>query len=249
MRHIIFSAALLAVAMLQASCRESKIDKTDKTKNASESGSRFSNADEMKAYLVGNKWGDEGQLYFTADNTIQWKWEIMGEHCRKGKYQIRDQTITFQNWTKCDPDADDTNLFRLKGATCEIKKTPDNPDHEEHIVCGKKGMFGNTGKKTTAGATKKIDGAKVVMMKGGGVTTANVKLRSGPSTNTEVLEFKSMDDDIMQSYIPKGFELEVVARTKDKYEVGKWNNHWYYVEPNMETGRGWVFGEFLDTAR
>ncbi|HMV80599.1 MAG TPA: hypothetical protein PK453_08530 [Leptospiraceae bacterium] len=54
--------------------------------------------------------------------------------------------------------------------------------------------------------------------------------------------------------IPKETELSVIARTKTKAKVQKWENYWYYVEKRSHNlvadwitscGPGWVYGDSL----
>jgi len=87
------------------------------------------------------------------------------------------------------------------------------------------------------------------------VTTAAVKVRETPGIKGKEMLFvydepfggyvseKSVSSETVKA-IQKNFPLTVLARTKEKDKVGKFNNYWYYVEFAIEN-RGWVFGEFI----
>ena len=63
-------------------------------------------------------------------------------------------------------------------------------------------------------------------------------------------------------FLPKGYKIRLIARTTQKYRIGKWNNYWYYVQVtvgeygliNLEKKNtakstrvinAWIYGEFI----
>jgi hypothetical protein len=86
-------------------------------------------------------------------------------------------------------------------------------------------------------------------------TTDNVRIRKGPGTNHQFMDFRYMDTatgkTITHPAIISGTNIRVLARTVDRMKVGKWDNHWYYVEyREPEAGllaykNAWMFGEFI----
>lgn len=104
---------------------------------------------------------------------------------------------------------------------------------------------------TAAGDAASINGIAAVTM---GVKTAStttvIKVREAPGASAKEINFECGDNDETIKSLGKGKSLTVLARTKDKDKVGKWNNYWYYVEYKkceFDDGfsRGWVFGEFV----
>ncbi|HQO40048.1 MAG TPA: hypothetical protein PK986_06230 [Spirochaetota bacterium] len=83
------------------------------------------------------------------------------------------------------------------------------------------------------------------------VVTNPLKMRETPDRNGKEINITNTDSDseeppVVVKALPKGHKLLVLARTKEKSIVGKWNNYWYYVEFELyETRRAWVYGEFL----
>jgi hypothetical protein len=84
-----------------------------------------------------------------------------------------------------------------------------------------------------------------------GITTDAVNLRKRPSATAEKCEF--FGDPVKQdktSVLKKNSEILVLAKTPRKDSVGRWENHWYYIEftdarPDQELIRAWAFGEFI----
>ena len=83
-----------------------------------------------------------------------------------------------------------------------------------------------------------------------GATTAVLKMRELPASNAKEVHYTY--DDIDQTYtvkaLPKDTKLVILARTKDRDKVGKYNNYWYYVEFEryFDYMRAWVYGEFVN---
>lgn len=100
------------------------------------------------------------------------------------------------------------------------------------------------------GTEFKIDGREVVAMGSKeGSTTTVVKVRETPSATGKEINYTYEDvmETITVKSLEKGKPLIVLARTKEKDKVGKWNNYWYYVEfeKYIDYMRGWVYGEFV----
>ena len=77
--------------------------------------------------------------------------------------------------------------------------------------------------------------------------------RESPDKAGKLIVCKNPDPESKSySALPKGMHLIVLARTKEKASVGKWENFWYYVDPNIDwysscsSMTGWVFGEFVE---
>ncbi len=86
-------------------------------------------------------------------------------------------------------------------------------------------------------------------------TTANLKIRKGPGKDYENMQFYYKDKKTgeIKSWgsILEGTNIRILARTKDKQKVDKWNNYWYYIEYKEPEGslmvyrNAWCFAEFI----
>ncbi|EKO70247.1 hypothetical protein ACO2J1_14915 [Leptospira interrogans] len=88
----------------------------------------------------------------------------------------------------------------------------------------------------------------------------DVNSKSIPFTNLSseecmqdiLTDLGSKADVTKQIRLPKGFHVEVIARSEESVQIDKWNNHWYFVVSslgcygNITTKYGWIFGQFLD---
>ncbi|EKO32363.1 hypothetical protein LEP1GSC163_1382 [Leptospira santarosai str. CBC379] len=70
----------------------------------------------------------------------------------------------------------------------------------------------------------------------------------------DILEDLGSKADISkQIRLPKGFQVEVIAKSEEPVQIDKWNNHWYYVVSSLgcygtiTTKYGWIFGQFLES--
>lgn len=105
-----------------------------------------------------------------------------------------------------------------------------------------------------AGESFKLNGFDVISMgEVSGLTTSVIKVRHKPGTNSGEKTWTGTcdsDSEVLFKSIKKDSGLVIVARTKEKDKVGKWNNYWYYVKFPIESTcggseSGWVFGEFV----
>ena len=134
-----------------------------------------------------------------------------------------------------------------------VKSTPKSIEYGVYLDCGGEGSFGRENSKVTAGAEKVFQDTEIIVMNTTAQTIDDVRTRERPTAESRVVtyvqepHFRGPDDPGgPKSYVPKGFGIESIrARTKKKYAVGKWNNHWYYGAANASTEPGWMYGEFL----
>lgn len=101
-----------------------------------------------------------------------------------------------------------------------------------------------------SGQNRVLDGINVVTSGcKKAIVTKNAKIRSKPDVKSDIIRFGADLGEEGLAYCPAGKELRVLARTKDKVTVEKWNNYWYYVElvsaGEFGARYGWVYGEFL----
>ncbi len=104
------------------------------------------------------------------------------------------------------------------------------------------------------GGESKFDAISMGMKKG--KVLENLKIRveprlPEPEEENNLVDFIKSENSEPQTFLPAGMTITVLARTKDKQKVQKWNNYWYYVAyPSYREGQkmqmyAWVFGEFL----
>lgn len=124
------------------------------------------------------------------------------------------------------------------------------------VVGGNAVEFYDTNAEVKAGAERMVDGIAVIYTPAFKKPTTTVIVRKAPSKSSEALSWYSRKKDGTveeRKNLRKGEKISVLARTREKLQVDKWNNYWYYVDidaidamgnvPLSE--RGWVFGEFL----
>jgi hypothetical protein len=103
--------------------------------------------------------------------------------------------------------------------------------------------------KVKSGSEIVFEGTHVITLPGSSaITTTGVKIREKPSTSSRALQYcDSMAYDMTaKTYesVPKGTPVQIIARTKDKCTVDKWNNYWYLVSVGVNY-RVWMYGEFI----
>ncbi len=102
--------------------------------------------------------------------------------------------------------------------------------------------------KVKPGTEVVYNGIPVIVLPGSGITTTLVKIREKPSTSSKALTYCATVayDPSAKEYdaVPKNTMVRIIARTRDKYTVGKWNNYWYCISVGMND-RVWMFGEFI----
>lgn len=163
--------------------------------------------------------------------------------------------------------------------TCKIVKLNDHLFFQEQLQCtGSLGKLLDSDQKiegtsksfkgkvfrspVPAGKERKIQGKEVITVLKTGKINDAAYLRSAPDASAKPLTCTLSKPDsnghASKGYegqvIPKDTELSVIARTKTKVKVQKWENYWYYVEKRSHNlvadwitscGPGWVYGEFI----
>lgn len=85
-------------------------------------------------------------------------------------------------------------------------------------------------------------------------TVDTLMVRNSPSAKADPVQWlEDGNNDSPRTSFKKAEKVKVIARTKDKMDVGRMSNYWYYVEidavdedhPVFILKNGWVFGEFL----
>ncbi|HMV79820.1 MAG TPA: hypothetical protein PL048_16540 [Leptospiraceae bacterium] len=153
-----------------------------------------------------------------------------------------------------------------KEGVCRIVKLKDNPYFQEELSCtGIIGSYLNSEHKgfhtpkvfrnfLPKDTPRKIQGNDTLSILKEGTVNDTAYLRSAPNVSAKPLNcvIWKADDSGRKEHdgqvIPKDRKLLVIAKTKTKFKVQKWENHWYYVDAGdglSKCGPGWVFGEFV----
>ncbi len=153
----------------------------------------------------------------------------------------------------------DTSFMNKDALKLYFVSDPKNPkstrylkNENDSFVLWNKNFFVKKGGKT------EINGnAAVTMGYALSATTENLRIRKGPSTDFEYMKFYYRDGKTgeIKSWgsILAGTNIRVLARTKEKMQVGEWNNYWYYIEYKEPQGslmlykNAWCFAEFINT--
>ncbi len=153
-----------------------------------------------------------------------------------------------------------------KKGVCKIEKVSDSIYFQERLKCtGQIGEYidrkhldsagGIFRKLLSEGTPRKIQGIEALSILKKGKVNDTAYLRSAPNVSSKPLNcvIRLSESTGKPEYegqvIAKGREMFVLARTKTKFKVQKWENFWYYVESNpslgKECGPGWMYGEFI----
>jgi hypothetical protein len=105
------------------------------------------------------------------------------------------------------------------------------------------------------GIEKKINNISVITMGSKeGMLEYNMKFRTEPNAKSKIIPFPVIDEKREGmtkniDFIPKGYVIKIIARTKEKYKINDWNNYWYFVSVDDTFGnktiKGWMFSEFI----
>ncbi|AYV57686.1 hypothetical protein EFP84_18760 [Leptospira kmetyi] len=77
------------------------------------------------------------------------------------------------------------------------------------------------------------------------------QLSSEECMEDRLKDLKNESDISKQIKLPKGFAVEIIARTENMHNIEKWNNYWYFVSTSLgcygrvTTTYGWVYGNFI----
>ena len=208
-------------------------------------------------YLQNGKWqsGDGfDSLLFSLQNgeyVFQWYGYESGA---SGTYRISGDAIHFSG-----KEGEEVEQWQNRTATLFISQS--NFNYSDGLEFEKGYTMWNTNSVVPPGSERMYKGTPVVLIKNNGVTNDGVKIRTGPSTSDASVLFTDFTDYVNGrgpkkelAYMPKGVELMVIARTKDKETVESWFNYWYLVQVAVDFKAAfgyihewyWAFGEFID---
>lgn len=194
-------------------------------------------------------------LKFNKDLTYQISFAGEGYLSLTGKYIVSGQEVILDN-PKDNNGQNETIAAEHVLKKCVLQNIEDLY-YLEALSCSSGKKFYNTTKKVPSGTERKVGNIDVLTMnRVEAITTDNVMIRENPDTQAKSIgvlqqvsgaqmEFKH------QEYLHSNYPMNIIARTKNKEKVQKWENYWYYVALYEETMgypasvTGWVFGEFV----
>ncbi|HOP31463.1 MAG TPA: hypothetical protein PK293_13620 [Spirochaetota bacterium] len=212
-------------------------------------------------YLTSGNWGPENilgmKIKFTRDGRFESEINYgQSYNDTAGTYSIKNGKLTLV----IENSAMDSSLagFILKNGT--LINDPSSPKYRQYISYKGKELeqlyikgelkIWNYNTLVKEGEPLKINGREAIAMGAKeGLTTAVLKMREAPSSTAKEIHYTYVDVDqtFTVKALPKDRSLIILARTKDKDKVGKYNNYWYYVEFEryFDYMRAWVYGEFV----
>jgi hypothetical protein len=124
-------------------------------------------------------------------------------------------------------------------------------------------VFWNQSKPVSEGVERLFGGVPVVMEeKRAVVVSQNLNMRDKPSVQSNRLHLAQASTETITPYLPQGWRLRTVGRTRERVRVEGWTNYWYLVDVMTNAYEElllegdlrrpyrsdlvWVFGEFLD---
>lgn len=235
----------------------------------------FGNND-VKKILISGKWFSRidqnepfGVSFKFSDKKIEIKNRTMGGDVDYSvSYKIeKDSLITF---TINDPQSKKKILFKFK-----FNSGNDSPIFENHLsLYNDEELYytfsssrdyrriwnHNSLRKENSEISYKKSDVVILGLKKGKVVEA-LKMREAPDTSSRYYLVSRSDGKILRS-LPKGTNLTIIARSKEKFKVSEWNNYWYLVRPTFDVSDSiifegdevaldpdwvdfWVYGEFV----
>jgi hypothetical protein len=216
-------------------------------------------------YLASGTWGPENTCGIKVKFTKDGKFDMYVEYGQsysegKGTYVIKDGKVSL-TINKIPPDKQVEGMILkegqlLNGVLVYDEKSPKYrsclsfKEGKSLYIDGAVKIW-DYNSLIKEGTSFSIDGKEVIAMGAKeGATTAIVKVRETPSATGKEIHYTyedAMEPPVTVKALDKGKHLIVLARTKDKDKVGKYNNYWYYVEFEryIDYMRGWVYGEFV----
>lgn len=207
------------------------------------------------------KWEDKpnGPAQFEIDSRkIMARMSAHHGESYTGTYKIQGDTLhytlTAEGWNE-----------KGKGekGTCKITQLKDHLSYQEELKCT--GLIGEYfhgtqkrrifGKPLPDGTARKLDGHDVLTVQKEAKINDAANYRSAPDVSSKAIHCTVHCEDCTKplvdgTVIPKDREVILLAKTKNKVKVQKWENYWYYVDIKWSLNeascrRGWIYGEFI----
>lgn len=208
-------------------------------------------------------------ISFNENGTLSFYEETEPVISGETKYKVEGNMLLFSFKNSSDP--------RLKGRefSCTLKYKEHDYLPKQYIACGKKTKkydetkYYNPNSFNPQDYKYIIQDQKVVSTKRiMGIVNSDVYFREKPNIKSKPIsfnklsseecmmdklsEFKDESDITNQIQLPKGFSVEIIARTENMHKIDKLNNYWYFVSTSIgcyfgvTTTYGWIYGSFID---
>lgn len=142
-------------------------------------------------------------------------------------------------------------------ATCVLQEKTDSVYFRNFLTCkslknrnvdgeGNDSLvFSEFESKLPSGTRRKVGNNKVVTLGARkGKTTGNAIIYEEPSTSSRALPYSVSLFADEQSFVPKGMDTILIARTELRSSAYDSSDYWYYVQIGSHSGV-WMFGRFL----
>ncbi len=224
-----------------------------------------------KGYLSSTEWGPEDRgigSYLTFDlvSTYNETNRAEGGGAVRGSYQVKGGVLYLK--------AEATNEYIPPGQALVttpqmvvLVETPDSLVYGRYLERtwpdGSKNRYWDYSAPVPAGSGRIVDGVSVVTLAAhaGTLTADKVFLRAGPDRTGSYYQFRLFSNGTMgdwSPFLPKGSQLRLLARTRDKMTIENASNYWYYVAIQLSSYdevrlngrklqppvRAWIFGKF-----
>ncbi|UOG39970.1 hypothetical protein MAL08_19690 (plasmid) [Leptospira noguchii] len=212
-------------------------------------------------------------IIFRKDNTFEYVQVSEPVVTGTGKYQVINKQVKLRFGKQ-----ENHTWLNGKSIVCDFtfKSHPWRPQQYISCVQGKNdGKFELANPKSiNIGDEDYIDKIKVqIVGYKPANTTRSLYIRNLPSLSGKIIPFSELgSEECLDEYylfrsgekpekvnpdlyirFPAKFDLTVIAETKDKYTVDKFENHWYFVKIFVScigydtTRYGWIYGEFINS--
>lgn len=178
----------------------------------------------------------------------------------KGKYKIENEEIAL-SIEKEENQAPDQGKFDKKQFKCKIINQKEDIEFEYKLACGNQGDYYSRNLLSLDRVKKylgKYEILSIATTKGKTIDNANFRIEPYDKGKLISCSFHKdntgNDAPAEKTFIPKDRYIEILAKTKDKFKVQKWENYWYYIyvptavyegENCGGINKGWVYGEFI----
>jgi hypothetical protein len=210
-------------------------------------------------YVSAHQWGEEGvygvNIKFAPGGTFMAtdRYSAQNESTVEGTYKIKGDTLVLT--------ITHTTGLRFKNIKKGLFSVDPTSVRYLYYFQFEEARIWNKDSQRPAAIDMIFDGVTVVTMGAvKGKTTDNVKLRVKPDPSAAEINYIAIEPSpvdpmgttVEKPFMPRNTAVTVLARTKEKMKVGKWENYWYYVE-YLESWdymkRAWLYGQFLDAGK
>jgi len=184
-------------------------------------------------------WYNEGTFEIVAENII-----LKPRFCRDHREGTPTDCSVSLGAAICILHTDESSMYYSKFLKCTSQINRNVLGMNSSTI-----LFPVPESKLPAGIARDFNGIQVITQGcARGITTENVKIRTGPSISSKEIQFRNKlhfyPDAIILDYVPRGSELHLIARTIERERIQSWENYWYLVDVGIHH-EVWMFGQFL----